>query len=190
MNIPNLLTVIRAALIPVFVSFYFIGMPGWYVWAALVFIVASFTDCLDGYLARKWNQVSTFGKFMDPIADKLLVLAALLLLLVWGKLGEEYGLFNGIGFLTVLILLSREFIISGFRLVAASKGVVIAADKSGKLKTAVQMVAIILLLFNGVLFGEFGKILGLILIYASVVISVYSCIEYIVKNKKIFKENE
>lgn len=190
MNIPNILTIIRVALIPVFISFYFIGMPYWYAWAALVFVVASFTDWLDGYLARKWNQVSTFGKFMDPIADKLLVLAALLLLLVWGKLGEGYGLFNGIGLLTVLILLAREFIISGFRLVAASKGVVIAADKSGKLKTAVQMIAIILLLFNGILFGEAGVILGLALIYASVVLSVYSCVEYIVKNKKVFKESE
>jgi len=190
MNIPNALTVVRMALIPVFISFYFIGMPGWYAWAALVFIIASFTDWLDGYLARKWNQVSTFGKFMDPIADKLLVLSALLLLLVWGKLGEEQGLFNGIGLLTVLILLSREFIISGFRLVAASKGVVIAADKSGKLKTAVQMVALILLLLNGLIFGEFGKIFGLVLIYASVVISVYSCFEYIIKNKKVFKDNE
>lgn len=190
MNIPNILTIIRMALIPVFVSFYFIGMPYWYGWAALIFVIASFTDWLDGYLARKWNQVSNFGKFMDPIADKLLVLAALLVLLVWGKLGEEAGLFNGIGLLTVLILLSREFIVSGFRLVAASRGVVIAADKSGKIKTVVQMVALILLLFNGLLFGRIGICLGLILIYASVIISVYSCIEYIVKNKKVFKESE
>ena len=92
--------------------------------------------------------------------------------------------------MTVLILLAREFIISGFRLVAASKGVVISADKSGKLKTATQMVALTLLLFNGALFGEVGKIAGLVLIYASVVISVYSCIEYIMKNKKVLEENE
>ena len=98
MNIPNMLTVIRMALIPVFVMFYFIGMPGWYIWSALIFVIASFTDWLDGYLARKWNQVSVFGKFMDPIADKLLVLAALLLLLVWGKLGENYGCLTALAF--------------------------------------------------------------------------------------------
>jgi CDP-diacylglycerol--glycerol-3-phosphate 3-phosphatidyltransferase len=190
MNIPNVLTIIRVLLIPVFVAFYFINMPYWYAWAGLIFVIASFTDWLDGYLARKWNQVTTFGKFVDPIADKLLVLAALLLLLVWGKLGEGFGLPSGIGLLTVLILLSREFIISGFRLVAASKGVVIAADKSGKLKTALQMVSITLLLFNGLLFGDTGIWIGLILIYASVVISIYSCIEYIVKNKQVLKENE
>ena len=189
MNIPNILTVVRIALIPVFVLFYFTDIPYWYAWAGGIFVVASATDWLDGYLARKWNQVTTFGKFVDPIADKLLVLSALLLLLDWGMLGENIGLFDGIGLLTVLILLAREFIISRFRLVAVSKGVVIAADKSGKLKTALQMVSIILLLFNGLLFGDFGIRLGLILIYASVAVSIYSCFEYLIKNKNVLKEN-
>ena len=101
--------------------FYFTGLPHWNIWAAIIFIVAAVTDWLDGFLARKNNQVSNFGKLWDPIADKLLVLAALLLLMDWGK----------VGFIAVLILEARELLIGGMRSVAASKGVVIAADKSG-----------------------------------------------------------
>ncbi len=185
MNIPNIMTIIRICLIPVFVALYMANVPVWYLWAGIVFVVASFTDWLDGYLARKWKQVTNFGKFMDPIADKLLVMAALLLLLSAGMLGDPTW-----GLLSVLIILSREFIISGFRLVAAEKGVVIAADKSGKLKTVAQMIAVILLLFNGLLFGEFGIQLGLVLLYASVIISIYSCVEYIVKNIEVLKEKK
>ena len=180
MNIPNILTCIRVCLIPVFVLFYVFQIPDWYLWTAIVFVAASITDWLDGYLARKWNQVTVFGKFVDPIADKLLVLAALLILQDWGA----------VPFWVVLILLAREFIISGFRLVAVSKGVVIAADMSGKIKTVCQMVAIALLLFNGIIFGVFGILLGEILIYASVVLSVYSCIEYLYKNRVIFSDNK
>ncbi|MEF9864484.1 MAG: CDP-diacylglycerol--glycerol-3-phosphate 3-phosphatidyltransferase [Christensenellaceae bacterium] len=153
-------------------------MPDWNIWAAIIFIVAAFTDWLDGYLARKHNQISDFGKLWDPIADKLLVLAALLLLMDWGK----------VGFIVVLIIVSRELIIGGVRAVAASKGVVIAADKSGKLKTVVQFVAIILLMLNDWPFAFENVSVGYILIWISAALSVYSCIEYIVKNKKLLSD--
>lgn len=184
MNIPNMLTIVRICLIPVFVALYIVEVPVWPLWAGLVFIAASFTDWLDGYLARKWKQITNFGKFMDPIADKLLVMAALLLLLHAGMLGD-----SKIGLLSVIILLAREFIISGFRLVAVEKRIVIAADKSGKLKTAAQMIAIVLLLMGRMLLGEIGFNLGLVLLYASVFLSVYSCIEYFIKNKNVLKDN-
>lgn len=177
-NAPNVLTILRIILIPFFVLLYFTGLPQWNIWAAIIFIVAAVTDWLDGYLARKNNQVSDFGKLWDPVADKLLVLAALLLLMDWGK----------VGFIAVLIIEARELIISGIRLVAASKGVVIAADMSGKLKTVLQFVAIILLLLNDWPFAFVPVSVGSILIWTSVVLSVYSCIEYFVKNRKVLAD--
>ena len=178
-NIPNILTIIRVILIPVFVLFYIFDINDWQLWAGIVFLAASITDFLDGYLARKWNVVSTFGKFVDPIADKLLVLAALLILLDDGIVAMA----------VVLVLLAREFLISGFRLVAVSKGVIIAADKSGKIKTATQMLAIIIILLSPALFGNIGLTVGIILMYISVALSVYSCIEYLCKNKSVFNDN-
>ncbi|MEG1859084.1 MAG: CDP-diacylglycerol--glycerol-3-phosphate 3-phosphatidyltransferase [Christensenellaceae bacterium] len=177
-NAPNIITICRIILIPVFIAFYFIKMPAWNIWASIIFIVAAFKVWLDGYLARKHNQISDFGKLWDPIADKLLVLAALLLLMDWGK----------VGFIVVLIIVSRELIIGGVRAVAASKGVVIAADKSGKLKTVVQFVAIILLMLNDWPFAFENVSVGYILIWISAALSVYSCIEYIVKNKKLLSD--
>lgn len=179
MNVPNTLTVIRMILIPVFVLLYCFQLEDWNLYAGIIFVAASLTDLLDGYLARKWNQVTTFGKFFDPIADKLLVLAALLILMDCGM----------IAMWAVLVLLAREFFISGFRLVAVSKGIVIAADMSGKIKTAVQMVSLALLLFGGLLFGWFGLLLGQIGIYASVALSVYSCIAYLYKYKNVFHDD-
>ncbi len=185
-NAPNVLTLLRILLIPVFVIIYFTNIPDWNVVAAIIFIVAAITDWLDGYLARKYDLVSNFGKLWDPIADKLLVLAALLVIMDWGK----------IGLVVVLIIVARELIIGGLRSTAASKGVVIAADKSGKLKTVVQFVAIILLLLNNWPFTFVPVDLGLILIWVSVALSIYSCIEYFVKNaeivtdKKIDKKDE
>lgn len=177
-NAPNILTLMRMILIPFFVLIYFLNVPQWNIWAAIIFIAAAFTDFLDGYLARKNNQVSNFGKLWDPVADKLLVLAALLMLMDWGK----------VGFVAVLIIVAREFIISGIRLVAASKGVVIAADMSGKLKTVVQFVAISLLLLNDWPFTFVPVSVGSILIWVSVALSVYSCIEYFVKNRKVLSD--
>ncbi len=178
-NAPNVLTLLRIVLIPFFVLFYMLSIPNWNIWSAIVFIAAAITDWLDGYLARKNNQVSNFGKLWDPVADKLLVLAALLILMDWGK----------IGLVIVLVLVSRELIIGGLRSSAAARGVVIAADKSGKLKTVVQFIAIILLFLNDWPFTALSVDIGLILIWISVALSIYSCIEYFVKNAKLLVDD-
>lgn len=179
-TIPNVLTLIRIFLIPVFVAFYYIPIDGWNVWAAVIFIVAAATDWADGYLARRLHQVTTFGKLWDPTADKLLVTAALLMLLDMQK----------IGLVVTLILIGRELLIGAVRQVAATKGIVMAADKSGKLKTVVQFVAIVVLLLNNwpFTFTEFD--VGLLLIWISAVLSIYSCVEYMVKNKAVFADEE
>lgn len=178
MNIANKLTMLRILLIPVFIAVFYIGAGYWnYYIAALIFIGASVTDLFDGKLARKYNMVTNFGKLMDPIADKLLVSTALILLTSIGRIHP----------VLVIILIGREFIISGFRTLAAAEGKVIAADKLGKLKTVVQIVMIVvLLLWNGI-FGYWLEITGIVLIWASVVLSVLSCADYFLKNKEIVK---
>ena len=177
-NAPNLLTLLRIFLIPVFIIIYLTNIPDWNIYAAIIFILAAITDWLDGFLARRNNQVSNFGKLWDPTADKLLVLAALLVLMDWGK----------VSFIVVLIIVARELIIGAFRAMAAAKGIVIAADKSGKFKTAVQFIAIVLLLLNNWFFAFLPFDLGLVLIWISAAISVYSCIGYFVKNKGIMAD--
>lgn len=176
-NAPNVLTLIRIFLIPVFVAFYYIPIDGWNVWAAVIFIAAAATDWADGYLARRLNQVTTFGKLWDPTADKLLVTAALLMLLDMGK----------IGLIVTLILIGRELLIGAVRQVAATKGIVMAADKSGKLKTVVQFVAIVVLLLDNWPFTFTQFDVGILLIWISAALSVYSCIEYMVKNKAVLE---
>ena len=178
MNTPNKLTLIRIALIPIFVALYYINFEGWYYWAAAIFIIASITDMIDGKLARKTGQVTDFGKFADPIADKMLVMSALLVLMEWGKVPAWI----------TIILLGREFIISGFRLVAAGKGTVIAAGISGKIKTVVQMVALSVLLFDDPILKWAGIPLGMILLYISAALSIWSCAEYIIKNKQTLSQ--
>lgn len=175
MNIPNILTIIRILFIPVFVVIYYLGFYGWNIVTAILIAIASVTDYLDGAIARKYNLITDFGKLIDPIADKLLVAAALLILLDWGKVSAW----------VVIILIGREFIISGFRMVAAGKGVVIAAGMSGKIKTVVQMLGVILLFLNNWFFAAWNVPLGEIFIYASVVLSVWSCGEYIIKNRDL-----
>lgn len=177
MNTPNKLTLLRVLLIPFFVWAMYVDQI---LIALVIFVVASATDALDGHLARKNNLVTNFGKFMDPIADKLLVMSAMIML------------FDRIGAVFIIILLGREFIISGFRLVASDAGVVIAAGKSGKLKTIVQMVMIVYLLIEQILIApdvnglttwiEVPSIFGNVLIWASVILSIYSCFEYIKAN--------
>lgn len=177
-NAPNILTVVRILLIPVFVAFYYIPIPDWNVWAAIIFIVAAATDWADGYLARRNNQVTTFGKLWDPTADKLLVTAALLMLLDMQK----------IGMVVTLILIGRELLVGAVRQVAASKGIIMAADKSGKLKTVVQFVAIVVLLLNNWPFTFTDFDVGLLLIWISAALSVYSCAEYMIRNKAVFND--
>ncbi len=180
MNLPNKLTIMRIILIPFFVFFlltpYFEGY-GNYI-AAAIFIIASLTDLLDGKIARKYDLVTNFGKFMDPLADKLLVCAAMICLIESGQLSAWI----------VIIIISREFIISGFRLVASDNGVVIAASYWGKFKTTFQMLMIIVLILD--IQMKFFQMLGLLLTYTALALTVISLIDYIVKNKEVLKEQK
>ncbi|MDD6212656.1 MAG: CDP-diacylglycerol--glycerol-3-phosphate 3-phosphatidyltransferase [Clostridiales bacterium] len=177
MNLPNKLTIMRAIMVPFFVFFLLadMGMTGDIV-ALVLFCAASITDFLDGYIARKYNLVTNFGKFMDPLADKLLVGSAAICLLGIGRLPAW----------VVVILIGREFVISGFRLVAAEKGVVIAASYWGKFKTTFQMLMTIVLILH--LDLGFWGILEQILIWVSTILTLVSLIDYLVKNKDVLKD--
>ena len=179
MNLPNKLTTFRVILIPFFVFFMLApNMTGINNYIAVaIFIVASLTDLLDGKIARKYNLVTNFGKFMDPLADKLLVCSAMICLIQTGQLAAWI----------VVIIIAREFIISGFRLIASDNGVVIAASYWGKFKTASQMVMIILLILN---FGGVFEILTQIFVWASLALTVISLITYIVQNKNVISMQE
>ena len=180
MNLPNKLTLLKVVLIPFFVFFllapYFEGY-GNYI-AVAIFIVASITDFLDGKIARKYNLVTNFGKFMDPLADKLLVCSALICLIQLELIPAW----------VVIIIIAREFIISGFRLVASDNGVVIAASYWGKFKTAFQMLTVIVLILN--IPNKVFTILGTVLIYVSLALTVISLIDYIAKNKDVLKDQK
>lgn len=175
MNVPNTLTVLRVIMIPFFVLFMLGDITSVDKYIALgIFIAASLTDTLDGYLARKNNQVTNFGKFMDPLADKLLVCAAMICLMDLDRLTSWI----------VIIIISREFIISGFRLIAADNGIVIAASWWGKAKTISQMIMIILLVAD---FGGVFDMIGQVMIYLALVLTVVSLVDYIAKNKQVLK---
>ena len=178
MNLPNKLTILRVIMIPFFVFFLLSGVGGSASkWIALViFAAASITDTLDGYIARRDNLITDFGKFMDPLADKLLVCSALICFVELDKLPAWM----------VIIIIAREFIISGFRLIAADNGVVIAASYWGKFKTASQMVTVILLVLN--IQNTVFTVLGTVFIYISLVLTVVSLIDYIAKNKEVLKD--
>ena len=177
MNLPNKLTILRVLMIPFFVLFMLwdvTGAPDKWI-AAVIFIVASITDMLDGKIARKCNLVTNFGKFMDPLADKLLVSAAMICLVEMGRLPAWI----------VIIIISREFIISGFRLIASDNGVVIAASYWGKFKTVFQMAMIIALIFD---LGGFFGIVETVLIWISLILTVVSLVDYVVKNIGVLKD--
>ena len=180
MNLPNKLTLFRVVLIPFFVFFLlapYFEEYGKYI-AVAIFIVASITDFLDGKIARKYNLVTNFGKFMDPLADKLLVCSALICLIQLELIPAW----------VVIIIIAREFIISGFRLVASDNGVVIAASYWGKFKTAFQMLTVIVLILN--IPNKVFTILGTVLIYVSLALTVISLIDYIAKNKDVLKDQK
>ncbi|MBQ2250563.1 MAG: CDP-diacylglycerol--glycerol-3-phosphate 3-phosphatidyltransferase, partial [Lachnospiraceae bacterium] len=169
MNLPNKLTVLRVIMIPFFVVMLMLdgGANQMYRYiAAAIFIIASFTDFLDGSIARKYGLVTNFGKFMDPLADKLLVCSALICLIELGQLPAWM----------VLIIISREFIISGFRLVASDNGVVIAASYWGKWKTVFQMISVILLIVN----VEALSMITNIALWIALALTVISLVDYIV----------
>ena len=168
---------LRVIMIPFFAFFMLTDVVGNSKYIAVaIFIIASLTDTLDGFIARKYNLVSNFGKFMDPLADKLLVCSALICLIA----------LNRIPAWIVIVIISREFIISGFRLIAADNGVVIAASYWGKFKTASQMVTVILLVLN--IQNTVFTVLGTVFIYISLVLTVVSLIDYIAKNKEVLKD--
>ena len=177
MNLPNKLTILRIVIVPFFVIALTIEAIPFGKWIALwLFIVASLTDFLDGYIARKHNLITDFGKFADPLADKLLVCSALICLLGLQKINVY----------VVLIIISRDFIISGFRLIAASKGVVIAADWFGKVKTALQMVMIPFIIADIKIF----TIVTIVLEIAVVILTLVSLVDCIVKNRKVLQDNK
>lgn len=180
MNLPNKLTVFRVILIPFFVFFLLYPQVSEYsnYIATAIFIAASLTDFADGKIARKYNLVTNFGKFMDPLADKLLVCAAMICLIETGQLPAWI----------VIVIISREFIISGFRLIASDNGVVIAASYWGKFKTTFQMLMVIVLILDIPM--TFFDWLGQILIWVSLALTVISLIDYIVKNKAVLNEQK
>lgn len=177
MNLPNKLTVLRVCMIPFFVVMLLLngGENQTYRYiAAAIFIVASLTDMLDGKIARKYNLVTNFGKFMDPLADKLLVCSALICLVDLKQLPAWM----------VIVIISREFIISGFRLVASDNGIVIAASYWGKFKTTFQMISVILLIVQ----IPALTVLTQICVWTALVLTVISLVDYIAKNHKVLTE--
>ena len=176
MNLPNKLNILRMIMIVPFVVFMLVPIGGAAgKWIALaLFVIASLTDLLDGKIARKYNLVTTFGKFMDPLADKLLVCSAMICLVELGRIPAWI----------VIVIISREFIISGFRLVASDKGVVIAASWWGKFKTTFQMIMIILMIAD----ISALSIVTQIVMWIALILTVVSLIDYLVKNKDVMKD--
>ena len=198
MNLPNKLTIFRIILVPVLVIIPFLGIKGEFLGIPLtfwimniIFIIASLTDSVDGYIARSRNQITTFGKFLDPIADKILVIAVLIILVEMLKLPAWIP----------IIVIIREFIVSGYRLVAVEKGgEVIAASVWGKIKTITQMIAIILALLDVHAFGAFItqeltgfawalNVTASTIMFVSVIATIFSGWDYIKHGKKLFQEN-
>ena len=177
MNLPNKLTILRVIMIPFFV-FFLLCQGGenrtFRMIAVVLFIIASLTDLLDGKIARKYNMVTNFGKFMDPLADKLLVCSALICLIELGQLPAWM----------VIVIISREFIISGFRLVASDNGVVIAASYWGKFKTTFQMIAVILLILD----IPALRLVTTLCVWVALALTIISLVDYMAKNYKILTE--
>ena len=176
-NVPNQLTIARICMIPlVVVLILCVPKPLGNILSMIVFILACLTDAADGYIARRYNYITTFGKFMDPLADKLLVISAMICLVDLGRL-ESW---------IVILIIAREFIISGFRLIAVEKGVVIAANFWGKIKTISQMLMVILMLGN---FGGFLSLAAQILKWISLVLTLVSLGTYLIQNRNVLKDN-
>lgn len=187
MNLPNKLTMFRVVLIIPFVIVLLGAQAGWFfdvlmadVVALIIFVVASLTDLIDGKIARKYNLVTNFGKFMDPLADKLLVSAALIALVEMERIPAW----------VVIIIISREFIISGFRLVASDNGVVIAASYWGKFKTTFQMVMVCLMLLDLRRFFAWYHTLTMVIMWIALILTVVSLVDYLWKNKGVLKETK
>ncbi|WJE17534.1 CDP-diacylglycerol--glycerol-3-phosphate 3-phosphatidyltransferase [Halobacillus sp. ACCC02827] len=192
MNLPNKITLSRIFLIPIFMILMSVPfnwgslnigeneLPVSHLAGAVLFIIASTTDWIDGYIARKYNLVTNLGKFLDPLADKLLVSAALILLV-------EIGLAPA---WIVILIISREFAVTGLRLVAAGEGSVLAASQMGKLKTWIQIIAISLLLLHNWPFSYIGFPMGLIALYLALIITIYSGYDYFKKNWHVMRDSK
>lgn len=191
MNLPNKITVSRVLLIPIFMIFMLIDfgfgnvvvasteMKMEHLIGGLIFIFASITDWLDGYIARKYNLVTNMGKFLDPLADKLLVSAALIILVELGTAPSWI----------VIVIISREFAVTGLRLILAGGGEVVAANQLGKIKTVTQILAIVSLLLNNIYFESIGFPFGMIMLYIALIFTVWSGVDYFYKNRKILLES-
>lgn len=179
MNLANKITLFRVFLVPVFVLIIYLDIPYNNIIAAFIFIIAAITDTLDGYIARSRNLVTNFGKFVDPLADKILVAAAFICLVEIGKVPAW----------AVVVVISREFIITGYRILAASEGVTIAASSLGKFKTIFQLIAIPLLLVDNYPFSISGIPIDMILLYISVFFTIISGFDYIYKNRNTVRLN-
>lgn len=171
MNTPNKLTLMRTLMVPIFVLCMYLDFNNSRIVATIIFAIASFTDFLDGYLARRDNLVTNFGKFADPLADKILVCSAMIMLVSTGEMPAW----------AVIIIIAREFTITGFRIIAASENITIAASPLGKFKTVTQLISNILLL-TGI---ERFRPLGMGIFYLAVVFTVISGADYLIKNKKV-----
>ncbi len=197
MNLPNQLTVARVVMIPLFILFFYLQFKGHYFVALAVFAIASFTDFLDGHIARKYNLITNLGKFLDPVADKILVAAAMIVLLTVPSfftvgLGSWALIAAGC---CVAVIMGRELLVSGFRMVAADAGIVIAADKIGKYKTVTQLISLLVLLAAGGL-SEFLQdhlavrivdYVGLGFFALATLLTIISGINYVVKNIQVLK---
>lgn len=172
MNLPNKLTIARIIAVPFFIAAYYLE---WHLAAFIIFILASFTDMLDGKIARKYDLVTNFGKIMDPLADKVLVYSAFCLMVP-----------DPVPAWMLIIILAREFLVAGVRTVAASEGIVIAAAMSGKIKTVLQMIAVCMLLIAPVINTSWFLILGKIVLWAALVMTIVSGVQYVVDNKQVF----
>lgn len=194
MNLPNKLTLIRLFLIPVFIAVFYLNViPYNMLIAAIIFVLASITDFLDGYIARKYNLVTDLGKFLDPIADKVLVLASFIVILtkpeiLTASVGEVGIILGGVG---VSIIVAREMIVSVMRMIAATKGMVLAAEKVGKIKTFETDIALLFLIISPIFSGNFAVVFNWItfVLYAiAVLLTIYSGVVYLIKNKGLFKQ--
>ncbi len=199
MNLPNKITLTRIFMIPVFVAVFYCGyFSKWcFLASAVVFLLAAATDALDGYIARSRHLVTNFGKFLDPIADKVLVSTALIVILTIPT-AFQIAVYGTVGIIVagvcVSLILARELIVSGFRIIAAGRNLILAADKLGKIKTVTQDLAIALILvamtFVGTQAGIVLALIGQALLVVSTLLTVVSGVNYLVKNKAVLKDEE